>query len=62
MKYILTYDIVVPGLIEIEADDEDAAIEAVYSMSDEDLVGSANTGSCQVLEGSVHVEDILNDN
>lgn len=33
MKYILTYDIVVPGLIEIEADDEDAAIEAVYSMS-----------------------------
>ncbi len=62
MKYIVSYDIVVPGLVEVDAEDEGAAIEAVYTMSDEDLVANANTGSCSVLEGSAHIEDVLNDN
>jgi hypothetical protein len=56
-KYVVSYDILLPGILEVEAPDERAAIDAVYDTDPHELLKLANTSDPDILESSVHVED-----
>jgi hypothetical protein len=57
-KYIVSYDVIVPGILEVQADNEEAAVDIVASWNPRDLLKYANTESTSVSE-SIHVEDIV---
>lgn len=57
MKYVISYDVRVAGLIEVEAADEEEAEEAVLAMDPSVLLKNANMETIDVIPESVRTED-----
>jgi hypothetical protein len=57
MKFVFSYDVIVPGVIEVEAASEEEGEELLFSMSPQSLLRLANTESVELLDSSVHMED-----
>lgn len=60
-KYIISYDVRLPGIIEVEAKCLDEAIEKVFAMKPSALLMLANEDSTELMHTSVNVEDEYED-
>ncbi len=56
MKVIVAYDVRVPGIIEVEADSEEDALDNVLAMDPVKLLQHANSESTDLLADTVYVE------
>ena len=53
MKYVISYDVLVPGLYEIEADDEEAAMDLFGYVDPKELLDRANHESATITNEEV---------
>jgi len=57
MKFVFSYDVIVPGVIEIEAATVEEGEVLLASMNPRSLLNLANTESVELLNSLVHMED-----
>lgn len=59
-KFTVSCDLLVPVILEIEADDCDSAADKLYGMPKRELLGLANTeeSSLGIVDGSETIEDL----
>lgn len=56
-KFTMTVDLLVPVLLEIEADNEDEAFFKLHAMPKTELLRLANTEDIGILDGSEYIEN-----
>ena len=53
MKYTFSYDVRIPGIIEVEADDEDQAWDKFFDVKQQELIKYANHESADVINEQI---------
>ena len=53
MKYTFSYDVRIPGIIEVEADDEDQAWDKFFDVKRQELIKYANHESADVINEQI---------
>lgn len=56
-RFIVDYDIAVAGIVEIEANTEDEALDKVAAMDPNELLKYADNGTASILDGSLKITD-----
>jgi len=56
-RYVVSYDLIIPGVIEVEARSLDEAVDKTFSMDAQELMKWVNNESAVLVETSVNVED-----
>jgi hypothetical protein len=51
-KYTVSADLIVPVLLEIEAESEDEALDKLHEMSRQELLGLADKDAIGIIDGS----------
>lgn len=58
-RYTVSCDVVIPLVMEIEADSEDAALDKLWNLTPRALLDRANIESAEILEGSESTEEVM---
>jgi hypothetical protein len=56
MKYTFSYDVRIPGIVEVEADDEDQAWDKFFDIESQVLLNQANHESADVINEQLEEE------
>lgn len=56
-KFVVSFDLIIPGIYEVEADDEDSADEKVAAMRPKELLVSCDTNAGEVVTDGITLGD-----